>query len=82
MAKKAIRISECLTSCEWLNRYVLEDNHIFLYSPTLEEVEAMGLDKWNYPLDEVDHILENDIDVVLVAFPNKGGEGVYRFCEV
>ena len=25
-----------------------------------------GLELWNYPLKEIDHIIENDIDVVLV----------------
>ena len=25
-----------------------------------------GLELWNYPLSEIDHIVENDLDVVLV----------------
>ena len=29
-------------------------------------LELNGLNLWNYPLSEIDHIVENDIDVVLV----------------
>lgn len=43
--------------------------------------------KWDYPIDEVDHIAENDLDVVLVKFKSEfygmgAGDYEYRFCEV
>lgn len=44
-------------------------------------------DLWNYPLSEIDHIVENDLDVVLVecmVYNNntKEYEHVYRWFEV
>ena len=44
-------------------------------------------DLWNYPLSEIDHIVENDLDVVLVecmVYNNntKEYEHIYRWFEI
>lgn len=49
---------------------------------SLEELEEMELDFWNYPLTEIEHIIENNLNVVLVRFPEMYGGYEYRFCEV
>lgn len=54
---------------------------------TLEEcgriLEEREVCLWNYPLTEIDHIIENDINVILVRFPEDDGNGYdYRFCEI
>jgi hypothetical protein len=49
---------------------------------TLEQLEKMKLDVWNYPLTEIEHIIENHIPVVLVRFPETYGGYIYRFCEL
>lgn len=49
---------------------------------TLEDLEEMELELWNYPLTEIDHIIENDLKVVLVRFPELYGGYEYRFCEI
>ena len=43
------------------------------------------LELWNYPLNEIDHIVENEIDVVLVDcsyFKNNSFINEYRWFEV
>ena len=45
---------------------------------TLSELENMELPQWNYPLDEIEYCIENNINVVLVQFT----DGEVRFCEV
>ena len=37
-------------------------------------LEANDLCLWNYPLSEIDHIVENDIDVVLVDCSHYEGD--------
>lgn len=50
---------------------------------TLDELEKMELDQWNYPLDEIDHIEELNLEVVIVKFPTETEDKyLYRFCEV
>lgn len=49
---------------------------------TLKELEEMELDVWNYPLDELDHIVENDLRVILVRFPKDKEKYEYRWCEI
>ena len=50
---------------------------------TLDELEKMELDQWNYPLDEIDHIEELNLEVVIVKFPTETEDKYeYRFCEV
>ena len=48
--------------------------------------KAVGNELWNYPLTEIDHIVENNINVVLVQClewnHNGGYDTVYRWCEV
>lgn len=48
--------------------------------------ETVGNELWNYPLTEIDHIVENNINVVLVACIKWNCEDdyniVYRWCEV
>lgn len=74
-----IASNHCLDSDEYV-KLITE------YRPTnkltLEELEKMQLDKWNYPLTEVEHIVENQIPVVLVRFPEMYGGYEYRFCEI
>ena len=48
---------------------------------SLEKLEEMNLEQWNYPLEEVEHIIENDLDVVLVDFSTEDRE-VFRLCEI
>ena len=50
---------------------------------TLDELEKMELDQWNYPLDEIDHIEELNLEVVIVRFlTDIKGKYEYRFCEI
>ena len=50
---------------------------------TLDELEKMELDQWNYPLDEIDHIEELNLEVVIVRFlTDIEGKYEYRFCEI
>ena len=48
---------------------------------SLEKLEEMNLEQWNYPLEELEHIIENDLDVVLVDFSTEDRE-VFRLCEL
>ena len=52
-----------------------------------ECLEVMGYNLWNYPLSEIDHIVENELDVVLVDCmvwndDTKHFEHTYRWFEV
>ena len=49
--------------------------------------DKWGYELWNYPLSEIDHIVENNLDVVLVECmvyhkAKKEYEHVYRWFEV
>lgn len=72
----------CYESNEYINMiYDSEDNW---YSFPLSDLpKYLGeFELWDYPITEIDHILENDIDVVLVRFPELYGGYEYRFCEI
>lgn len=50
-------------------------------------LDRLGYNLWNYPLSEIDHIVENEIDVVLVDCmvyneEKKEFKHVYRWFEV
>lgn len=50
-------------------------------------LDKWGYELWNYPMSEIDHIVENDLDVVLVDCmvyneETKEYEHVYRWFEV
>ena len=53
---------------------------------TLKELEDLFKEEevclWNYPLTEIEHIIENELEVVLVRFPEYTGGYEYRFCEI
>ena len=51
-------------------------------NPTLDEVEDMELEEWNYDVREMDEVLENELDVVMVRFPLGNGKYEFRLCEV
>ena len=56
----------------------------FHQDDTVAEIEAVlrkhGLESehWSYPLDEIEHIVENDINVVLVDVSGFDKQGVWR----
>lgn len=77
--KNMIKNNECIDSDEYV---ALITGKFPDKEPTLKEIEEMELDKWNYPLTEIDHIMENKIPVILVRFPSPDGGYDYRFCEV
>lgn len=77
--KNMIKNNECIDSDEYV---ALITGKFPDKEPTLKEIEEMELDKWNYPLTEIDHIMENEIPVILVRFPSPDGGYDYRFCEV
>lgn len=74
-----IKDDTCLDSMEYVE-LVTGDEPVDNIS--LEELEEMELDLWNYPLTEIEHIIENNLNVVLVRFPEMYGGYDYRFCEV
>lgn len=74
-----IKEDVCLNSADYLN--LVTDREI-TENLTLEQLEKLKLDVWNYPLTEIEHIIENQIQVVLVRFPKKDGDYEYRFCEL
>lgn len=76
--KNMIKNNECIDSDEYV---ALITGKFPDKEPTLKEVEEMELEKWNYPLTEIDHIMENEIPVILVRFPSPDGGYDYRFCE-
>ena len=52
-----------------------------------ETLEFYGFELWSYPLTEIDHIVENNIDVVLVECliwdkENDRYDKIYRWFEV
>ena len=51
-------------------------------SINLGAFQAKELNLWDYPITEIEHIVENKIPVVLVRFPHIYGGYEYRFCEV
>lgn len=69
----------CFTSGQYVS---MVTKKTVSHNPTLSELENMQLDYWNYPLTEIEHILENNIDVILVQFPKGNGAYEYRLCEV
>lgn len=66
--------------------YVEEITSIRPCYETLEEMEEdfnnKNIDLWNYPLNEVEHIIENGLNVCLVRFSDDYGGYVYRWCEL
>lgn len=54
------------TYCQKLTGYC----YLFAQYNTVKEIEAIlrlhDLEYWNYPLSEIDHIVENELNVVLV----------------
>lgn len=69
----------CFTSGQYVS---MVTKKTVSHNPTLSELENMQLNYWNYPLTEIEHILENNIDVILVQFPKGNGTYEYRLCEV
>ena len=60
--------------------------YVFRCDDVVAEIEALLddnfiTDLWNYPLSEIDHIVENELDVVLVDVSgfNEKGEWVQAF---
>ena len=53
---------------------------------TLEAFEDLkkenGIEEWDYPLEEYEHLVENGIKAVPVRFWNVYGDYDYRFCEI
>ena len=77
---KEIIISDyCYDSSDYVEMIT---GNLPIENPTLNELENMQIDKWNYPLTEINHIIENDLKVVLVRFPEIYGGYEYRFCEI
>lgn len=78
-----IKDDNCWDSADFLEIYVgyrpCEDVELEKFEEILKENEVC---LWNYPLTEIDHIIENNIDVVLVRFPEMYGGYEYRFCEI
>lgn len=74
-----IKDDTCLESREYIE---LVTGYKPVDEISLEELETMELDLWNYPLMEIEHIIENNLNVVLVRFPEMYGGYDYRFCEV
>lgn len=72
--------------------YLKEITGKWVQSKERSEIEliekTVGDELWNYPLTEIDHIVENNINVVLVACLEWRGDDasdydiVYRWCEV
>lgn len=63
---------------------ITEDNYLVFIQRTLEQ---NNFELWDYPMSEIDHIVENELNVVLVECPiwNKKTEEVeyvYRWFEV
>lgn len=76
---KNIITNDCYNSSDYLEIITGEKS---IKDVSLAELEEMELGLWNYPLTEIDHIIENDLKVVLVRFPEMYGGYEYRFCEV
>lgn len=49
---------------------------------TMQQLEEMKLDYWDYPLSEIIHCAENNIEVVIVRFDNDSGGYDYRLCQI
>lgn len=53
---------------------------------SLEEFQEFkknnGIEEWDYPLEEYEHLAENGIKAVPVRFADYYGGYDYRFCEV
>ena len=74
-----VKSDKILSTKEYVEKYMG-------FTPELKETEdelrnildANGyLEIWDYPLSEIDHILEDDIDVVLVSTGYKDEDGNY-----
>jgi hypothetical protein len=58
------------------------NNDVNVYDEIQNLLEDNGFENvWNYPLTEIDHIIENDLDVVLVDISDKEMQE-YRWFEV
>lgn len=72
-----------LINGEYLPAFNFEENFLRNFMDSQNEA-CQNL--WDYPLDEWEHIKENDLNVVLVdtSYKNKNGEFIeeYRFFEV
>ena len=79
-----------LITNEWGKKY--GDIELPNYSEieTLEEFEEFlqelyeinNISIWNFPINEVKHIIENELTVVLVRFQDIYGGYEYRWCEI
>ena len=53
---------------------------------TLNEFETLkeenGIEEWDYPLEEYEHLADNGIKAVPVRFTELYGGYDYRFCEI
>ena len=78
-----IKDNDCWDSADYLEEFAeyrpSEDVTLGEFEEILEERE---INLWNYPLTEIEHIIENEINVVLVRFPDEYDGYDYRFCEV
>ena len=74
----------CYESYEYINM-ICDSEYNWHSFPLSDLPKYLGeFELWDYPITEIDHILENDIDVVLVRFPELCDEYgyEYRFCEI
>ena len=50
---------------------------------TLEEYEEKyGSELWNYPISEIEHCIEEELDCVIVNFRTNDGNYEHRICEL
>ena len=77
-----VKDNMCYESFEYINM-IYDNEDSWCSFPLSDLPKYLGdLELWDYPITEIDHILENDIDVVLVRFPELYGGYEYRFCEI
>lgn len=95
---KAKFSNEVLDIQEYLELIVnqMEENYGEIDLPSYSEIETLeefenflqelyetnDISIWNYPINEVKHIIENELSVVLVRFEELYGGYEYRWCEI
>lgn len=75
MQKNIIKSDKCYSSKEYIGMITGSEPK---RNPTLSQIENLQLNYWNYPINEIEHIIDNNLSVVLVKFPGN----IYRFCEI
>ena len=79
-----IQSDEVFTVDEFLKKYVNDNNELSenMKNMNLDSFEERFPNAWTYPLSEIEHIIDMELEVVIVKFITSNSKEIYRFVDI